>query len=677
MDSHLRIYLPQFLLFSSSLGCILISIWSLQTGYTIIFQNLYYIPIILACVLYTRRGFLFSCLLSLIYLSLMTGYTQDSTTFFYACIRVILFASIAGVVTFLAESGRKSEEALRLLSGFQENIITNARVWLMVLDQKGTIYLWNTAAEEMSGYHAEEVIGKNEIWKLLYPAKNLRLQITRTITRIISEENYLANFETTIRTKAGDERIISWNTKGIPEKTGERSKYIAIGVDVTDRHLAEQKLLESEERFRLVFENLPLGLWMADKNGRLLLGNPAGQRIWGGEPHFRQEGHGLCKAWRYPSHEEIQGDDWALGYAIHEGRVTDSELLEIEATDGTHKFILNWAAPVKNARGEIAGAFVINQDFTRNKRDEEELKQRNEDLLSLTEVLRESEEELQAQLEEIRSSQDMLQESEERWSDLFTRNLNAIAIYRVVDEGKDFVFVDFNPAGESIERINRDEIIGKRVTEVFPGVEKFGLLAVFRRVSQTGTPENHEISFYTDDRVQGWRENLVFRLSSGEIVAMYSDVTERKRDEELIRETNAYLNNLISIANVPILIWDRSFRITRLNHACEELIGRSIEEVVGNSLTACFPLTRWNARCDSFEPRSKESGGRQSGSISCTGTDLSGTSSGTRQHSIPLTVIPPLPPLHRAGIFPGRYSLRWREMQYWCRFRRTLPSLPS
>ncbi|MFH0966266.1 MAG: PAS domain S-box protein, partial [Methanobacteriota archaeon] len=586
---YIREHIPHLLLVISTLACIFISVYSLQIGYTIIFQNFFYIPIILACILYIRRGFLFSCVLTFIYLTLMLGFTQAPSIFFEACTRVIFFIAIAGVVTILVRAGKISEETLRELSGFQKNIIANARVWFIVLDQKGIIQLWNTAAEEISGYPAEEVIGKNDIWKLLYPQRGLRLQITETIIRIVKNDKYLENFETTIRTKDGKNKIISWNIKGIPDKDDTISKYIAIGVDVSDQRLVEQKLQESEERFRLVFENMPIGLWMADKTGALLMGNSAGQHIWGAEPHVGQDEYEVFKAWRLPSHEYIQPDDWALGYAVNEGRVTEAELLEIESFDGVLKYVLNWAAPIKNASGEIVGAFVINQDITQNKKDEDLLRQQNEELSNLTEYLKVNEEELQAQLEEIRSAQNMIEESEERWYDLFSRIQSAIAIYQGVDDGDDFRFVDFNPAAEKIEGIKRDDIIGRRVTEVFPSALEFGILDVFKRVWKTGIPEHHDISLYKDDRIEGWRENLIYRLSSGDIVAMYSDVTERKQSEELIRETNAYLENLISIANVPIIVWDSSFRITRLNHACEQLIGRSAEDVIGKSFEILLP----------------------------------------------------------------------------------------
>ena len=162
--------------------------------------------------------------------------------------------NITGAIESIREiTGRKkAEDTLQHQTEFQKSIITNARVWMSVLDPKGNILLWNTAAEEISGYRSEEVIGKNEIWKMLYPDKEYRKQITDTVTRIIKEKKYLENFETTIRSKQGDEKVISWNTKGTPYTDGRISDYIVIGVDVTDRQLAEEALRGANKKLTLL-----------------------------------------------------------------------------------------------------------------------------------------------------------------------------------------------------------------------------------------------------------------------------------------------------------------------------------------------------------------------------------------------------------------------------------------
>jgi PAS domain S-box-containing protein len=124
---------------------------------------------------------------------------------------------------------------------FRESIIDNAYVLLAVLDPQGNILVWNKAAETMTGYSREDVIGRRDVWKHLYPDPAYRRGITQRIAVILSADSYFENLETTILTKSGDRRIISWNTRQI----GTAGAYheIAIGRDITAQRMAEAALV--------------------------------------------------------------------------------------------------------------------------------------------------------------------------------------------------------------------------------------------------------------------------------------------------------------------------------------------------------------------------------------------------------------------------------------------------
>ena len=141
----------------------------------------------------------------------------------------------------------------------------------------------------------------------------------------------------------------------------------------------------------------------------------------------------------------------------------------------------------------------------------------------------------------------------ERHEGIFENTGNAIAVYRAVDDGSDFVFVEVNRAAEEFENVKREDLIGKRVTEVFPGVREFGLLDVFRRVWESGIPEHHPVSFYKDSHTVGWRENNVYRLPSHEIVAIYSDETKHKTAETALMESEERFRQLAE--NIQEVFW--------------------------------------------------------------------------------------------------------------------------
>ena len=171
--------------------------------------------------------------------------------------------------------------------------------------------------------------------------------------------------------------------------------------------------------------------------------------------------------------------------------------------------------------------------------------------------------------------------SKDRFQHMFDNMRSCVAVYRAIDDGEDYVFVDFNSAAEKVERISRDEVLGRRVTEVFAGVEEFGILEVFRRVWRTGEPERFPLANYIDERVSGWKENYIYKLPSGEIVAIYDDITEQKQAEEALQESEQRLRLLFDTAPDVIYSLNSDGELAELNQSFEKLTGYSREEWMG------------------------------------------------------------------------------------------------
>jgi len=133
---------------------------------------------------------------------------------------------------------------------------------------------------------------------------------------------------------------------------------------------------------------------------------------------------------------------------------------------------------------------------------------------------------------ESRQAEKALQENEARFRNLFETMPSGVVIYDVIDEGRDFIFKDINPAGERIDQVRKENIIGKSLYELFPNVSEMRLDEVFRRVWLTGKPEFFPVTLYKDERIALWVTNHIYRLPSGELVAVFDDITERKKAEE-------------------------------------------------------------------------------------------------------------------------------------------------
>ncbi len=170
-----------------------------------------------------------------------------------------------------------------------------------------------------------------------------------------------------------------------------------------------------------------------------------------------------------------------------------------------------------------------NQQLTAS---EQQLKASNQQLTANEQQLRAANQQLQATEQQLRAANQQMVLSEGRYRMLIDTMQTAVAVYEVVDNGDDFIFKEFNKAAQAMEQMPREQVLGKRVTEAFPGVRDFGIFAVFQRVYRTGAPEHFPVGQYMDDRIVGWRDNYVYKLASGEIVAVYTDETKIKQAEE-------------------------------------------------------------------------------------------------------------------------------------------------
>ena len=151
---------------------------------------------------------------------------------------------------------------------------------------------------------------------------------------------------------------------------------------------------------------------------------------------------------------------------------------------------------------------------------------------------------------ELFNAHQQIAEKEERYQYMFDYNRSSVAVLQAVDNGKDFIFVDYNQTAEAVDAIWKEEVLGKRVTEVFPGVEAFGILDVFREVWETGEAKTHTDAYYQDERISGWRESYVYRIPSGEIVSVYRDVTEEKETEDKLQVASHELECLYQISRL-------------------------------------------------------------------------------------------------------------------------------
>ena len=261
---YLKGRIPPLALIGTTVGCIITSIICLHFGYTIIFQNLFYIPIILACVLYTRKGLVISCLLALIYFGLMAGYTQDTGILLQAFIRVILFVCIAAVITTLTIAGKQSEEKYRLLAENSYDVI-------YLMDVSGSCTYVSPSCLQFSGFTPEEIVHKS--LDKIVSRKSLPV-VKRAMKKALDTSKSGMNhpidlIEVEFLKKDGTTRWAEISPQAILNDTGKPIGYLGVSRDISTRREAEQALRDSENRFRQLVDSTEEGI-IIHKNGIII-----------------------------------------------------------------------------------------------------------------------------------------------------------------------------------------------------------------------------------------------------------------------------------------------------------------------------------------------------------------------------------------------------------------------
>ncbi|MBF0109188.1 MAG: PAS domain S-box protein [Magnetococcales bacterium] len=185
-----------------------------------------------------------------------------------------------------------------------------------------------------------------------------------------------------------------------------------------------------------------------------------------------------------------------------------------------------------------------------------------------------------------------LKESEHRYRSLVDTMTAGVAVYEACDNGADFIIRDINRMGTLLTRTRKEEILGKRVTEVFPGIHAFGLFDVFQRVYRTALPANHPVALYSDQRLKLWFENRVYKLPSGEIVAIFDDISERKLAEDALNLVQFSVDN----TRDAMLWFSPRGHVVRCNQAASIMLGYSREELLSLSavdIIEGMTMERW------------------------------------------------------------------------------------
>ncbi len=369
------------------------------------------------------------------------------------------------------------------------------------------------------------------------------------------------NQEEIVRTPAtGELRWREVSATPVRDASGTIVGSVAVVRDITERKQTEQELREAvaqaqagQQLLEALLEYVPEGITIADAEGNLQQVSRFGEELLGqqfsgldtptaaGNAIYRPDGITLMPL-----------DELPLMRAIRKGEIVkDAEIIRINSQGKPVSLLCN-AGPIRDAAGRIVGGVTAWHNITERKQAEQE---RAEQALMLS-------------------------------------NLNDAVI------GTDLSY-RINYWSQSAEKMygyRREEIMGQYagiLQPVFFGMTSQEALSWLERTGEL----NVELTHTTQDGrkiIVGSRTQILYddRGERKGTISINRDITARKQAEEALRETRDYLDNLLTYANAPIIVWDPGYRITRFNNAFEHLTGLKSEAVLGQSLDLLFPTNR-------------------------------------------------------------------------------------
>ncbi|MBA7608378.1 Adaptive-response sensory-kinase SasA [subsurface metagenome] len=151
---------------------------------------------------------------------------------------------------------------------------------------------------------------------------------------------------------------------------------------------------------------------------------------------------------------------------------------------------------------------------------------------------------------ERKQMEEALRESEQKYRSLFDNMLDGFAYCKIlVDENNqpiDFVHLEVNSAWERSIGLKKEDVIGKKITEVIPGIKESetDLISIYGKVALTGEATEFDLYF---EPLGKWFSISVYSPQRGYFVAVFDDITERKQAEEALRESEERYRALVNL----------------------------------------------------------------------------------------------------------------------------------
>jgi len=271
---------------------------------------------------------------------------------------------------------------------FTSAVLSTAGALVVVLDRQGRIVRFNCACEKLTGYLYEEVKGK-PFWDL-FLLRNEMDQVKVVFENLRSgafpneHENYWL-------TKSGHRRLIKWSNTALTETDGSIEYVIGTGIDITDTRAAEEKLHDSEKRYRSLLANLDTAVVVHAPDTRILLSNYRAQELLGLSDANMVDRKDIDSEWYFVRDDgtRLPVKEYPVTIVINTLKPLQSYLVGINhPKDQTIIWVEVNAFPEFDDDGNLRQIVVTFWDVTKRKTAEDSLAKQTLDLININKELR-------------------------------------------------------------------------------------------------------------------------------------------------------------------------------------------------------------------------------------------------------------------------------------------------
>jgi PAS domain S-box-containing protein len=268
-------------------------------------------------------------------------------------------------------------ETSRMTTEYLDILVNHAHFPIIIWDASFVITRFNNSFEKLSGYDISEVMGKKI--DFLFP-ENKRKSTLNILENSLSEVKFEI-IEIDILRKDKQIRTVIWDSANVFDKDG-RIIIATIAQDINERKQVEIKLLESEERFRKLFENAKIGLYRTTPSGKILMANNELVKMLGFPSFEVLTSRNIEKAGFGPSYPRKDFIEMIEKY----GEVSNFESAWIRF-DGTVFFVKENAQAIRDSDNNILYFDGVVEDITERKLAEDEIRMLAHSLKSINECV--------------------------------------------------------------------------------------------------------------------------------------------------------------------------------------------------------------------------------------------------------------------------------------------------